>query len=142
MHSDTCERSWHCIHSNAGRIFLCHWYRQRDEIMSITKFEEEWFQLCNEHVGTIVVGDLNAHHKFWLQSIKTSASGSALYEVCNTHGIRQIVKGITRPASNSKLDLVLTDLHSISTEVLAPIADHCVIYSKITAELPKPVSCT
>ena len=141
MHSDVSERSWHCIHSNLGRILFCHWYRQHDDVDFIRFFEEEWLKLCNDYVGTVVAGDLNAHHKFWLQSKITSASGVSLYEFCLTHGIKQIVKGITRPASESKLDLVLTDLHFVDSKVLAPIADHCIIFSKIAVELPVPNSC-
>ena len=63
------ERSWLLIHADIGPVLFCVWYRPpcAGEIGSIHGFIEEWHELSKSCVGTIIVGDLNVHHKYWLK---------------------------------------------------------------------------
>ena len=57
------------------------------------------------------MGDLNCHNPDWLRfSSRNTPEGSALEEVCCTHGLRQLVREPTR--GSYLLDLVLSDLAS------------------------------
>ena len=132
------ERCWHIIHTTQGPYLLGVWYRppQQGETDSIQRMEEEYVKHCSNVLGTILVGDLNIHHKNWLQhSRSVTPEGRLLYDFCLTSGFEERVKQPTR--EKNLLDLVLTDLHTdVKCEVRPQLADHnCVL---VTTELGVP----
>ena len=137
----THERSWFTIHGDIGPVLLCIWYRPPSpgETSSIHGFIDEWRSLRDSCVGTIVVGDLNVHHKHWLKrSVSVSVEGSLLYRFCCDNGFRQLVKEQTHEDGNI-LDLVLTDLSELErVEILPRISDHNVV--RCFANLAVPIS--
>ena len=64
--SESAELTWAVIHSNYGPILFGVWYRQKDDRNSIQTFEREWLAHSTNTIGTVVVGDLNIHHRKWL----------------------------------------------------------------------------
>ena len=137
----THERSWFTIHGDIGPVLLCIWYRPPSpgETSSIHGFIDEWQSLRDSCVGTIVVGDLNVHHKHLLKrSASVSVEGSLLYRFCCDNGFRQVVKEQTHEDGNI-LDLVLTDLSELErVEILPRISDHNVV--RCFANLAVPIS--
>ena len=75
-------------------------------------------------LGTIILGDLNVHHRKWLRySTGNTQEGEVLMQTCLELGLRQIVREPTRGAN--LLDLVLTDLDGlVKTKVLGSLDDH------------------
>ncbi len=138
-HSSVFERSWHVIHSDVGSVLLCVWYRPPavGEVESIRSFRLEWERLSPRHVGTIVIGDLNVHHKRWLvHSASVSVEGSLLYKFWCDYGFKQGVRKPTR--EKHLLDLVLTDLEESSKATVLPrIADHNVVRSQFALRVPE-----
>ncbi len=134
------ERFWLLIHADIGPVLLCVWYRPpcAGEIGSIHGFIEEWHELSKSCVGTIIVGDLNVHHKYWLKhSASNSVEGSVLYHFCCDNGFRQLVKKATHEDGHT-LDLVMTDLVEVhKVDVLPRIADHNVIRSFANLAVPQ-----
>ena len=134
------ERSWLAIHADLGPVLLCIWYRppHHGEVASIDAFESEWRRLSSGYLGSLVVGDLNAHHSHWLKfSDSVSVEGSRLLRFCHDNGFRQLVRDPTHEAG-STLDLVLTDLGEIeSTTVLPRIADHNVARVVLNLDVPR-----
>ena len=63
------ERSWHAVHGDLGPVLLCIWYchPRVGEIGSIVAFDEEWERLSVGFLGTLAVGDINAHHSHRLK---------------------------------------------------------------------------
>ena len=47
-----------------------------------------------------------------------TTEGKILHAICLKQGLRQIVRGPTRPVSGNLLDLVLTDLDDVKSVVL------------------------
>ncbi len=136
-HSESHERSWHTIHSEIGPILLCAWYRPPNsgEVESIRACDDEHRRLADEHIGCIVVGDLNVHHSRWLRySSGVSFEGSALLRFCQSKGFKQFVAKPTR--EEYLLDLVIADLES-SVEVLAQISDHRAVLAKFEVAMPR-----
>ena len=69
------------------------------------------------------MGDLNIHHKRWLQfSREDSSIGTEMKNYCDFHGMRQLVRKPTR--NEYLLDLVLSNIQGISVKVMPYIADH------------------
>lgn len=89
----------------------------------------------------VFVGDFNAHHREWLESVSpTDAHGRAAYDFASVSGCSQLVSGPTHHAGNC-LDLVLTDVPDIvKAEVKAPIgtSDHSAISIKLDLRQPVP----
>jgi hypothetical protein len=105
------------------------------EITSIITLREEWEELSEDVVGTIIVGDLNIHHKKWLRrSSRNSAEGEELHRFCLDAGMQQLVRGATR--EQYLLDLVLTDVEDAKCKILPEIADHCCVL--VYFDLPIP----
>ena len=86
--------------------------------MKITK------NIC-DHVGAIVMGDLNVHQRSWLvHSSGNTPDGRLLQAVAVEFNLSQCVHGPTH-VKGHLLDLVLTDLQAMcTTRVHSPIADH------------------
>ena len=87
-------------------------------------FRSELAALVENHVGTIVMGDLNIQHRKWLRFLNANTPGGrALQQICEDASLQQLVKAPTR--KEYLLDLILSDLEALSSvEVLAAIADH------------------
>ena len=94
------------------------------EVASIDVLESEWLSLQGQSVGTILVGDFNAHRIDWLRhSHSNTPEGSHLKRFCQEHGLSQRVKSVTR--GPYLLDLVLIDLPNLLTvEVINEITDY------------------
>ncbi len=133
------ERAWFAIHADVGPFLLCAWYRPPcpGEISSINAFCGEWSRLSSKFVGTVVIGDVNVHHKHWLRhSNGVSVEGTRLYRFCCDNGFRQLVRKATHTDGNL-LDLVLTDSDEVSKVKVGPLlADHNFV--RVSLELSVP----
>ena len=136
-HSESDERSWHVVHSDAGPYLLCVWYRRpcAGEVASIRRLETEWVALRDGFLGTIIVGDLNLHHTHWLRfSSHVSVEGTTMYKFCRDNGFKQWVRKPTR--INHLLDLFLTDFYEVlGIDVLPRIADHHVVRGRVRLQV-------
>ena len=139
-HSPSAERSWHLLHSTLGPILLSAWYRRPDpgEIDTIISFEAEWAQLHSQAIGSIIIGDLNLHHPYWLRySSRTSREGSLMYAFCREHGLSELVRKPTHGAGHL-LDLILTDMKLSTLIKVLPeinIDDHNLILATFGFEV-------
>ena len=95
--------------------------------------------LSQDVVGTIIFGDLNAHHVHWLKSTETTTSGSKLYDFCKKYGFSQMVREPTR--ENNCLDVFLTDKNWLKSEVLPGISDHKLVFASAAISVPDPILC-
>ena len=135
VHSSTnAERLWLIIHTEQGPFLLGAWYRPPyPETVSISSCVTEHNEIHPEALGTILLGDLNVHHKSWLNfSSGSSPVGEALRVAAAEMGLEQKVKKPTR--GEYLLDLALTDVQGVKAEVLPGIADHCIV--EVVAPLP------
>ena len=59
------ERVWIVVHSDLGPLLIGVWYRPPEpgETDSIDTLREEWQELSKDAVATIIIGDMNMHHK-------------------------------------------------------------------------------
>ena len=115
------ERCWFLLHTEQGPYLLGIWYRPPNsgEVQSIMRMEQEYRKYRDTVVGTILVGDLNTHHKNWLQFSSTiTPEGRDLYDFCTALGFEEKVKKPTH--ENHLLDVVLTDLHDEVECVVQP----------------------
>ena len=56
-----------------------------------------YLNLCDEHLGCFIVGDMNVHHIRWLKhSRENSPEGIALQEFSSKFGFKQCVREPTR----------------------------------------------
>ena len=131
------EAMWFTVHSDIGAVLLCVWYRPpaNGETASIHTFEADWERLCERHIGTIVIGDLNLHHKWWLKhSADVTVEGSTMYKFTCDRNFKQIVRGPTR--YEYLLDLVITDLdEAINATIFPRIADHNLVRAKFDLQV-------
>ena len=134
----TFERQWFLLHTSHGPFVLAVWYRPPAyaEVASIETFHNELAQYRSQGLGTIVVGDLNCHHKDWLlYSHSVTPEGRALYNSCVTFGLEEKVKAPTR--GDYLLDLVLTDVDCVSARVDAQVSDHCGVLASLSLSAPE-----
>jgi len=107
--SKVAERTWSILHADIRPVLVGNWYRAGDEDLNVEAFREELPKHVKGIIGTIIVGDLNVHHKKWLRhSSGNTAEGEQRMHVCSDLGLRQIVRDPTR--GPHLLDMVLTDL--------------------------------
>ena len=80
------------------------------------------------YIGTVVVGDLDVHHKHWLEFYaNVSVEVTRLLRFCEANGFRELVKEPTHEAGHL-LDLGLTDMAEIErARVLPRVADHNIV---------------
>ena len=65
----------------------------------------------------VSVGDANAHHLEWLESVSPmDGHGRDALDFCNLAGCEQMVRGATHIAGN-RLDLVMTDAPDVAVDV-------------------------
>jgi len=87
----------------------------------------ELIQLKREKSVILIVGDFNCHHSDWLGSkdcngdSKTNESGNECFDLCQTLGLVNMVKGNTFlrnvEAAISVLDLAITDSPKLFSDV-------------------------
>ena len=139
-HSKEFERSWHTIHTDIGPVLCCVWYRPPcvGEVQSIRACDEEWERLVENHVATIIIGDLNVHHTRWLRhSSAVSVEGTSMLRFCLARGLKQQVKQPTRELY--LLDLVISDLVATNIEILPRISDHNMVLAEFDLGVPSAV---
>ena len=135
-HASAHERSWHTIHSNIRPILCGVWYRPplSGEIASIQTCEAEWSRLSEQHVASIIIGDLNVHHSRWLRhSSGVSVEGTALFRFCTANALRQLVKQPTR--EEHLLDLIISDLPATDVKVLPKVSDHNMVLADFSFDV-------
>ena len=79
--SSTADRCWCTVHCDVGPVLVACWYRPPNagEVAFIRALEEEFAQLADDCVGSIVRGDMNVHHTHWLRfSPHVSPEGTIL----------------------------------------------------------------
>ena len=110
--SESLELSWHTLHSDAGPLLVCVWYRapRKGDISAISAFDKE-LEEFQDFVWKIVVGDMNVHNAKLLKFINSkSPEGLESESVCAAHGLKQQAKSLSH--GEYLLDLVLSDLES------------------------------
>ena len=135
--SASAERMWCNLHTNIGTILIGNWYRPPDDKgNSLDSLEEELSRLGSDVIATILLGDMNVHHRRWLRhSRDDSALGSRLHDICCDAGLKQLVKDPTR--GPYLLDLVLSDAQELLTvRVLPEISDHRVVCIDVEVSVP------
>ena len=149
--SELDERTWHLLHTAQGPLLLGTWYRPPSpgDTSSVERMAAEYAKHSPNVLGTLLVGDLNTHHKTWLKhSSSVSREGRALFDFCCVAGFEERVRKPTR--GNNLLDLVLTDLHTdVQCKVLPQLAyryctesgeqkfsDHHPVLTEVQLELP------
>ena len=136
--SEVAERMWFQFHTNNGPYLLCAWHRPpvQGVAETIASFGAELGQLRSSAIGTILIGDLNLHSKRWLiHSASNSKEGEQMRDLCNTEGLRQMVRKPTR--GDYLLDLTITDVQLASVEVSTRIADHAVLMAWLNLGIPE-----
>ena len=111
--SESAEIAWILIHCNCGPVLLACWYRRPcyNETDSIRSLGSEWAALRDQCIGTVIVGDMNIHHRSWLQfSHSVTPEGMALKIWVLEHGFPQRVRKPTR--GEYLLDLVFIGMPS------------------------------
>ena len=97
-------------------------------------------QSLDKKASFIFVGDLNAHHVDWLNSVSpTDSHGEAAWDFASASGCTQLVSQPTHISGN-RLDLVLTDAPgAVDVVVNTPIgsSDHCAV--SVSARIQQPV---
>ena len=137
------ERAWCTVHTSMGPVLLGNWYRppSDDPRSSMPRCRAELGRLMEDHVGTILVGDINAHHRRWLvHSNKNSIEGKLMWDICTDFGLQQGVREPTR--GPYLLDLVMSDMLGMgSVKVYAPIADHNLVVATfdVTTASAEPI---
>ena len=135
--SEDWERCWFLLHTQNGPYLICCWYRPpREPEAGMLAMQTELRRLRDQSVGTIIIGDLNAHQKRWLRySADDTPAGAQLYNIAADEGLKQIVREPTR--YTYLLDLVLTDIPGTSAKVGGIIRDHRYVLTQIKCNVPK-----
>ena len=131
------EQSGHILHIDLGPVLLGLWYRPPSygEVESITHFDKETESWSSSVIGTIIFGDMNVHHKAWLEhSNGCTPEGRELFRVCAKHGLQQLVQQPTR--DKYLLDLLLSDMKQlIKVKVLSEVSDQNMVYVDICTRI-------
>ena len=129
--SSTEERSWHFLRVDTETYLVANWYRSGSVIHDGFHLLHNEIRIHFEEIsGIILAGDLNVHHKKWLKFSNTNTQiGTDLKNMCDYFGMWQAVKEPTR--NQYLLDLVLSNVHGLSAEVLPYIADHKGVLCKL-----------
>ena len=82
-----------------------------------------------------MLGDLNVHHRRWLKfSNRNSWEGEVLCSICKEIGVTQLATW-----GEHLLDLVLSSVPEMKTEVLPLIADHKPVTATLMLSVPSHV---
>ena len=102
-----------------------------DSIYDCSMTSMSYIQELDRKSCFVFVGDLNAHHRDWLNSIsETNHHGVAAHDFANLTDCEQLIDEPTQIRGN-RLDLILTDVPGVvNTLVKPPLgnSDHYVIY--------------
>ena len=98
-------------------------------------------QESDRRASFVFVGDLNAHHRDWLNSVsQTDHHGIAALDFATVSGCEQLIQGATHRSGNC-LDLLLTDSPGVVTaRIGSPIgtSDHCFVSAVIKVDQSVP----
>ena len=130
--------------SRFNNFYIFNLYRNPDSddsiyeclLNSYINIQEEDRKSC-----FIFIGDLNAHHRDWLDSVSpTDQHGIAALDFADITGCEQLVTGATH-ASGNCLDLLLTDVGGVvEVQTTSPIgsSDHRGLCCRIQLDFPLP----
>ena len=138
---DGAERMCCVLRTHIGGILFANCYRPPDDDgSSMDQLLSEFRRLRSEVVGTIVLGDINIHHRKWLRhSNGNTAIGERLLNICHEAGLKQVVREPTR--GEYLLDLVWTDIRELlSVSVLLELSDRRVVCVDMRVTVPLFVS--
>ena len=96
------ERSWFMLHADQGPHLVGVWYRPPapSETATVTTCKAEYAALEGLSLGSIILGDLNVHHKHWLiHSSHNNIEGTELQIACDDIGLQQEVAKRTAGSS-------------------------------------------
>ena len=100
-----------------------------------------WVQSVDDKAVFVFVGDANAHHSEWLESVSpTDRHGHDALDFCNLAGCEQLVHCPTHIAGN-RFNLVMIDVCDIvDMFVGTPLgtSDHCFVSSGLLVEQSVP----
>ena len=100
-----------------------------------------YIQESDPKASFVFVGDVNAHHQDWLNSVsQTNQHGRAALDFSNLTGCEQIVHSPTHVSGNC-LDLLFTDAPSaVTVQVVSPLGstDHSGLSFNIQTSFPIP----
>ena len=109
-------------------------------VLFITVFLALWLW-CNQLAGFVFVGDANAHHSEWLESVSpTDRHGRDTLDFRNLLGSEKLVRCPIHIAGNG-LDLVMTDIPDIVDVLVGtPLgtSDHCFVSCVLRVEQSVP----
>ena len=138
--STVAEHSWVIVHSDHGPYMIGCWYRPPapGEIESIRSLKEEVQTHASRAVESVVLGDLNVHHRRWLKvSNRNSWEGEELCSICKEVDLTQLIREPTR--GEYLFDVVFSSVLVMKTEVLPPIADHKPVMATFKLSVPSHV---
>ena len=112
--------------------------RDCGEVDSTRSLKEELQTHAAKAVGSVVLGDLNVHHRRWLKfSNRNSWEGDELCSICKDIGLTQLIREPTR--GEHLLDIVLSSVTEMKTEVLPLMADHNPVTATLKLSVPSHV---
>ena len=104
-------------------------------IDSSRSLQEELQTHAAKAVVSVVLGDLNVHHRRWLKfSNRNSWEGEVLCSICKEIGLTQLIREPTQ--GEHLLDLVLSSVSEMKTGVLPLIADHKPVTASLKLSVP------
>ncbi|XP_072041215.1 uncharacterized protein [Amphiura filiformis] len=105
------------IQSESGTVLLSLVYCPQKKKGSLAWYDKNLDRLLSKTKANICIlaGDFNCHHQEWLGSRSpTDEEGRIALNLCNSHGLTQIVNGPTHQLGN-RLDLIMTDAPNLFT---------------------------
>ena len=125
-------------------IALYRVHNADDSIYDCLLYAMGQIQSRDSKAAFVFVGDFNAHHQEWLQSVsRTDAHGRAAYDFSVLSGCDQLVRESTHKDGN-RLDLVMTDVpEAVDVAVGAPLgtSDHSHVSMTVQLTHPRPNDC-
>ena len=116
---------------DSGCVAICNWYLPPgNSIEEVDSLRQELEEISDVADTLIICGDLNVHHTSWLQySNGDTARGRSLKDVCDSHGLREMVG---RPIRGLYLlDLVLCSHANVKINLGPKFADHSSVLVKV-----------
>ena len=111
-------------------FYVCAFHRNPGHYGSLYDCLIDFMALVQSVDNSVFVGDANAHHSEWLESVSpTDRHGRDALNFCNLSPCEQLVSGPTHIAGN-RLDLVMTDVPDMVDVVVGtPLgtSDHCFV---------------
>ncbi|XP_072051972.1 uncharacterized protein [Amphiura filiformis] len=135
------------IQSESGTVLLSLVYCPQNKIKgSLAWYDKNLDRLLSKTKANICIlaGDFNCHHQEWLGSRSpTDEEGRIALNLCNSHGLTQIVNGPTHQLGN-RLDLIMTDAPNLftpnETECNVGTSDHFLVKTALEVSPPSEPS--